>query len=52
MATNESCEHGKYCVVCSCLIIEFVEKLIEKSARVGEFTRYKGFRRVCFEFCV
>ena len=29
-------------LVCSCLIVEFIEKHIEKSVRVGEFPRYKG----------
>jgi hypothetical protein len=43
MERNESCEHGKYSAVCSRLIVEFVEKLIDKSVRVGEFPRYKGY---------
>jgi hypothetical protein len=42
MERNESCELGKYYFVCSRLIVEFVENLIDKSVRVGEFPRYKG----------
>ena len=43
MEGNESCEHGKYCFVCSCLIAEHIEILVNnENVRLGEFPHYKG----------
>jgi hypothetical protein len=41
MERNESCEHGKYCFVCSCLIVESVEKLSIKLSEWGNFPTIK-----------
>ena len=44
MAWNESCEHGKYCFVCSCVIAEHIEILVnDENVRLRGFSHYKGY---------
>jgi hypothetical protein len=45
MERKESCEHGKYCFVCSCLIADFIGKLLNKSVHLGDFVHYKGKKK-------
>jgi hypothetical protein len=45
MGRIESSKHGKYRFVCSCLIAEYIEILVNnKNVRLGEFPHYKGDR--------
>jgi hypothetical protein len=46
MEGHESCEHGKYCAVCSCVIAEHIEILVNnENVRLEEFPHYKGDRQ-------
>ncbi len=48
MGSDVSCKHGKYCSVCSCLIMEYGRmKANNQKFLLGEFPHYEGYEDPC-----